>query len=84
MQLKTETLELRGIKDFISSKGNIYYMVYCEQADTEPVKFYCASEKVFPTSPKLKKGDIIRVHLDYVEKFKTLVVERIELVNKGE
>lgn len=79
MKLKTETLELRGLKDNISAKGNIYYIIYCEELTGEPCNFYCTNDKAFPKG--LKKGDIVRIHLDFNTKFKSLIVESVELVN---
>lgn len=80
MQLKTETLELRGMKHSVSSKGNVYYTVYCEESTGEPCNFYFENDKNFPKD--LKKGDIVRIHLNYNQRFKSLVGSKIELVNK--
>lgn len=75
MKLSTENLELRGIKNMTSGKGNVYYMVNCEDNEGSPLQFYCRDSKAFPEG--LKKGDKVRITLDYSARYKTLVVERV-------
>jgi len=78
MKLLTENLELRGIKNTVSGKGNIYYTLNCEGQDGDPVQFYCKDASAFPEG--LKKGDKIRISLDFNQKYKSLVVEKVEKV----
>ena len=82
MKLKTDVLELRGVKDNISAKGNVYYNIFCEEADGNPCQFYCTEKMEFPKG--LNKGAKVCLHLDYNPRFKSLVLEKIEIVNKAE
>jgi len=78
LKLKTEELELRGVKDHKSQKTNsIYYIVYCEDSKGEPFNFLCRNIEAFPE--KLDKGDIVVLTLTY-NRFKSLEVEKIEKV----
>lgn len=82
MRLKTDTLELRGIKNVTSQKtGNVYYYVYCEEADGKPCEFFATDADTFPKG--LKKGDIIRVICEWHPRFKSIECVGIELVNKA-
>lgn len=77
LKLKTEKMELRGIKNTQSAKGNIYYIIYCENEDGEPHNFYCKDAKALPEG--LKKGDKVHISLTY-NKFKSLEVEQVQKV----
>lgn len=74
LNLKTETLELRGLKNETSKKGNVYYILFCETQEGEPVKFFCKNSYVFPDG--LKKGDLITLDLKY-NSFKELEVHKV-------
>lgn len=76
MKLLTENLELRGIKNATSGKGNLYYIVNCEEQDGEPVQFYCKDSSAFAEG--LKKGDKVRISLKFNPKFKSIEVEKVE------
>lgn len=78
MKLSTESLELRGIKNATSGKGNIYYIVNCEDNEGSPVQFYCRDSKAFAEG--LKKGDKVRISLYFNQKYKSLVVDKVEKV----
>lgn len=78
MELHTNELELRGIKNVTSAKGNVYYNIYCEEADGEQMSFYCKNISAIPQ--KLKKGDKIVVDVTY-NKFKELEVISIRKVD---
>lgn len=79
MKLTTEVLELRGLKNTSSKKGNVYYVLNCEDVNTgDPFQFYCPDSKVFPEG--LKKGDKVKVCLVY-NKFKNLIVSKVDKVN---
>lgn len=78
MKLTTDVLELRGLKNVASKKGNVYYTLNCENVETgDPYQFYCPDAKVFPEN--LKKGDKIKVSVTY-NKFKNLVVTEVKKV----
>lgn len=78
MKLTTEVLELRGLKNTSSKKGNVYYILNCEHSETgDPYQFYCPDASCFPQG--LKKGDKITVTLTY-NKFKNLIVKNIKKV----
>lgn len=78
LKLKTEELELRGVKHQVSSKtNNVYYIVYAEDLDGQPFNFLCRNAEAFPE--KLDKGDLIILHLTY-NRYKSLEVEKIEKV----
>lgn len=71
----SDTLELRGIKNVTSKKGNLYYVLNCEYTvDGTPVSYYVSNPDVIPTG--LKKGDKIKTIVTY-NRFKTLVVNDI-------
>lgn len=75
MKLVTENLELRGIKNSTSSKGNLYYILNCEDHDGSPLQFYCKDASAFPEG--LKKGDKVKVEVDFNVRYKSLVVEKV-------
>ena len=75
LSLKTETLELRGLKNETSKKGNLYYIIFCETACGEPHKFFCKNSEAFPSG--LKKGDNVILTLTY-NSFKELEVLKVE------
>ena len=77
LNLKTDVLELRGLVNQTSKKGNVYYVVYCESAQGEPYKFFCRDAKAFAEG--LKKGDSVVVTLTY-NSFKELQVVAVEKV----
>lgn len=78
MKLITDTLELRGIKNSKSNKGNVYYIINCEEAqDGTPCQFYCPDSKALPEG--LKKGDKVRLEVVY-DKFKNLSVVDVKKV----
>lgn len=78
MKLNTEVLELRGLKNASSKKGNTYYILNCEDTQSgDPYQFYCPKADVFPEG--MKKGDKVQITLIY-NKFKTLVVAGVKKV----
>lgn len=78
LRLKTEELELRGVKHQVSSKtNNVYYIIYAEDLDGQPFNFLCRKAEAFPE--KLDKGDTVVLHLTY-NRYKSLEVEKIEKV----
>lgn len=78
LKLKTEELELRGVKHEVSKKtNNVYYIVYCEDMDGQPFNFLCRKAEAFPE--KLDKGDTVVLTLTY-NRYKSLEVEKIDKV----
>lgn len=77
LNLKTDVLELRGLKNETSKKGNVYYVIFAESMEGEPFKFFCKDAKAFPEG--LKKGDNVVVTVTY-NNFKELVAVRVEKV----
>lgn len=77
LKLTTAQLELRGLKNQTSKKGNVYYMLFCETEEGEPCKFFCKDSRVFPEG--LKKGDQITLDLHY-NAFKELDVLKVNKV----
>lgn len=79
MELFTDTLELRGLKNTASKKGTVYYILNCEDIKTaDPFSFYCPDAKIFPEG--LKKGDKVVLKLLY-NRFKNLVVTEVKKVS---
>lgn len=78
LKLKTEKMELRGIKNTQSAKGNLYYIIYCETEEGEPQNFYCKDAKALPEG--LKKGDKVHISLIFNNRFKSLEVEQVQKV----
>lgn len=58
--LKSEPMELRGISNVTSAKGNVYYNVNAERMDGTAYQFYCKDAQAFPQG--LKKGDAVEVN----------------------
>ena len=78
LTLKTNKMELRGIQTRTSKKGNNYYIVYCEDAETcEPYNFFCKEFNALPQG--LKKGDFVVLTVQY-NNFKELSVTKVEKV----
>lgn len=80
LQVKAESLELRGIANKTSNKGNIYYTLNCESSDGSPHALYCPSSDALPQG--LKKGDMVTVLFDvtYFKGNERLVVRKVEKV----
>lgn len=75
IKLTTDVLELRGLKNNKSKKGNVYYTLNCETvSEGEPYQFYCPSAEVLPEG--LKKGDKIKIAVSY-NKFKNIIVTQV-------
>lgn len=70
IRVKTEVLEVRGLSEKRSAKGNDYLMLYCEREDGEAVEFYC---KEPPKGDAVKKGDKVVLHC-MINKYKDIVV----------
>lgn len=62
IQVKSEVLELRGIKNQESKNGKVYYIVNCESADGTPMAFYCPDASAFAEG--LKKGSMVTITFD--------------------
>lgn len=77
LNLKTDVLELRGLVNATSKKGNVYYVIYAESEQGEPYKLFCRDASAFPQS--LKKGDNVVVTVTY-NSFKELQVVKVEKV----
>lgn len=71
-------LELRGIANNTSKKGNLYYTLNCESEDGTPHALYCPEVKALPQG--LKKGDMVKVTFDvtYFKGNERLVVAQVE------
>lgn len=79
MELLSEQLELRGVKNTKGKSGNVYYTLLVESIKTgEPFQFYCPDANVLPDG--LKKCDHINLILDYNQRYKNLVVKQVEKV----
>lgn len=77
MELLSEKLELRGVKNTKGKNGNVYYVLLCESTKTgEPYQFYCPDANALPDG--LKKCDYINLVLDYNQRYKNLVVKQVE------
>ena len=80
LELTTKNLELRGLVNTTSKKGNVYYVLHCETIEGAPVKFFCRDAAAFPQS--LKKGDIIQIDLVY-NNFKDLEIKKVIKVDNN-
>ena len=77
LELKTKLLEVRGLQDCTSKKGNLYYNLNCEDVETgEAYKFYVNDGSLFPNN--MKKGSKVILTLVY-NSFKELRVTKIQL-----
>lgn len=71
----SDALELRGIKNATSKKGNVYYTLNCEYpVDGTPIAFYVSDAQKIPSG--VKKGDKVKVVVNY-NRFKELVVKDV-------
>ena len=78
MELLSENLELRGVKNVKGKNEKTYYILLCELTKSgEPVQFYCPDASALPTG--LKKGDYIYLTLEYNFRFKNLIVKKVEI-----
>lgn len=80
LTVKSAPLELRGIANKTSNKGNVYYTLNCESADGSPHALYCPDAKALPQG--LKKGDMVSVSFDvsYYKGNEELIVSKVEKV----
>ena len=62
LQVKSNSLELRGIANKTSAKGTVYYTINTESSDGTPYAFYCPNANAFPDG--LKKGDKVELTFD--------------------
>lgn len=78
LTLKCNGLELRGIANKTSNKGNVYYILYVENVDGKPYNFYVPDAKALPQG--LKKGDTVNVSFDlsYYKGNERLTVSRVD------
>lgn len=78
LKLKTDVLELRGISNQLSNKGNVYYILYVENFCGKPYNFYVPNSEAFPEG--LKKGDnvIVTFDLSYYKGQERLSVSKVE------
>jgi hypothetical protein len=81
LKVTSAPLELRGIANYTSKKGNLYYTLNCESADGSPHALYCPKAEALPQG--LKKGDIVKVTFEvtYFKGNERLVVDKVERVN---
>lgn len=81
LKVKSYPLELRGIANTTSKKGNVYYTLNCESDDGSPHALYCPKIEALPQG--LKKGDKILVtfEVSYFKGNERLVVAQVERAN---
>ena len=81
-KLKTDALELRGIENKSSNKGNVYYILYVENFCGKAYNFYVPNANALPDG--LKKGDsiIVTFDLSYYKGQERLSVCKVEKVSK--
>lgn len=81
LKVTSAPLELRGIANNTSQKGNLYYTLNCESEDGSPHALYCPKVEALPQG--LKKGDIVKVTFEvtYFKGNERLVVDKVERVN---
>lgn len=84
LKLKTDVLELRGIDNKQSAKGNVYYILYVENFCGKPYNFYVPDAKALPDG--LRKGSqiIITFDLSYFKGNERLSVSKVETVSPEE
>ena len=78
LKVRSDVLELRGISNATSKRGNVYYSLNVEEADGTSHSLYCPKADAFPEG--LKKGDKIRVVFDvsYFRGYERLSVSAVE------
>lgn len=78
LKVKSNSVELRGIANSTTKKGNLFYILNVETADGTPHQLYCPSADVLPQG--LKKGEEIFVTFDvrYYNGKERLVVSGVE------
>lgn len=75
LNLTARKMEVRGIANEQSKKGNVYYILRCESEEGEPFQFFARSADVFPQG--LKKGDIVTLELAFNPRYKELVLSKV-------
>ena len=80
LKVTSSPLELRGIANNTSKKGNLYYTLNCETEDGSPHALYCPSAEALPQG--LKKGDSVKVtfEVSYFKGNERLIVSKVEKV----
>ena len=77
LRLSAKKLEVRGVANATSKKGNVYYILRCENYEGEPFQFCARTADVFPKG--LKKGDFVDVFFDFNPRYKDLILIKVEL-----
>lgn len=75
LNLSAKKMEVRGLANEQSKKGNVYYILRCESVEGEPFQFFARSPEVFPQG--LKKGDIVDLELTMNMRYKDLVLTKV-------
>lgn len=80
LKVTSAPLELRGIANNTSKKGNLYYTLNVESDDGSPHALYCPKSEALPQG--LKKGEMVRVtfEVSYFKGNERLVVTAVERV----
>ena len=78
LKVTSPPVELRGIANNTSKKGNLYYTINVETDDGSPHGLYCPSAECLPQG--LKKGEMIRVtfNVSYFKGSERLIVIGVE------
>lgn len=81
LKVTSAPIELRGIANNTSKKGNLYYTLNCESEDGSPHALYCPSADALPQG--LKKGDMVKVtfEVSYYKGNERLIVNAVERVS---
>lgn len=77
LTVKSAPLELRGVANNTSKKGNVYYTLNVESSDGSPHALYCPDASALPQG--LKKGDMVTVDFEvsYYRGNERLIVTKV-------
>lgn len=75
LNVVAKKMEVRGLANATSKKGNTYYILRCENEEGEHFEFFARDSGVFPQG--LKKGDIVMLELAFNPRFKDLLLTNV-------
>ena len=75
LNLVAHKMEVRGLANATSKKGNLYYILRCENEEGEHFEFVARDASIFPQG--LKKGDSVTLELAFNPRFKDLLLSKV-------
>lgn len=80
LNVVAKNMEVRGLAHATSKKGNVYYILRCENVEGEHFEFFARESNAFPQG--LQKGDNVTLELAFNPRFKDLVLLKVVKVKE--